>query len=562
MDSTNRRVAEKLHSMGELLELTGQNVFKVRAYYRAADVVERLPSAVTQYDERSLEQVGGIGVNIARKIVEIKETGSFRELEELKAAIPASLVELLELEGIGPRTAHTLWQKLGIESIEDLERAARGHRIRAVRGFGEKKEEKFLKSISSFRQRSDRMNRLEAEGVISRVTEILLPTTFEVAGSYRRGKSTIGDIDIVTTEPAALLNPRLRTVAEEIIDEGEKKTSLRCQNKRVDVRFTRPSRFGSMLLYLTGSKAFNIRMREIALNKGYKLNEYGIEDRSQGNLNTFATEEELFSFLGIEYIVPELREDWGEIEAATTHSLPNLVAIGDIRGDLHVHSNWSDGSLSLVELSGIGEKMGYEYIVCSDHSKTLGIARGLDEGALERQAHEIEVVNRDAPCRLVHGIEVDILADGSLGLPAQTLAELDIVIASVHSSFGQEKDIMTRRVLSAVDSDDVDIIGHPTGRIIGRRKPYEIDLSRVIERASDTGTALECNASPYRLDLDDVYIRESMKTGVKISIGTDSHGAEEFEHMRFGVSVMRRGWGTPKGVLNTYSLSDLLEWAS
>ena len=562
MDSTNRRVAEKLHSMGELLELTGQNVFKVRAYYRAADVVERLPSAVTQYDERSLEQVGGIGVNIARKIVEIKETGSFRELEELKATIPASLVELLELEGIGPRTAHTLWQKLGIESIEDLEGAARGHRIRAVRGFGEKKEEKFLKSISSFRQRSDRMNRLEAEGVISRVTEILLPTTFEVAGSYRRGKSTIGDIDIVTTEPAALLNPRLRTVAEEIIDEGEKKTSLRCQNKRVDVRFTRPSRFGSMLLYLTGSKAFNIRMREIALNKGYKLNEYGIEDRSQGNLNTFATEEELFSFLGIEYIVPELREDWGEIEAATTHSLPNLVAIGDIRGDLHVHSNWSDGSLSLVELSGIGEKMGYEYIVCSDHSKTLGIARGLDEGALERQAHEIEVVNRDAPCRLVHGIEVDILADGSLGLPAQTLAELDIVIASVHSSFGQEKDIMTRRVLSAVDSDDVDIIGHPTGRIIGRRKPYEIDLSRVIERASDTGTALECNASPYRLDLDDVYIRESMKTGVKISIGTDSHGAEEFEHMRFGVSVMRRGWGTPKGVLNTYSLSDLLEWAS
>ncbi len=562
MDSTNRRVAEKLHSMGELLELTGQNVFKVRAYYRAADVVERLPSAVTQYDERSLEQVGGIGVNIARKIVEIKETGSFRELEELKAAIPASLVELLELEGIGPRTAHTLWQKLGIESIEDLERAARGHRIRAVRGFGEKKEEKFLKSISSFRQRSDRMNRLEAEGVISRVTEVLLPTTFEVAGSYRRGKSTIGDIDIVTTEPAALLNPRLRTVAEEIIDEGEKKTSLRCQNKRVDVRFTRPSRFGSMLLYLTGSKAFNIRMREIALNKGYKLNEYGIEDRSQGNLNTFATEEELFSFLGIEYIVPELREDWGEIEAATTHSLPNLVAIGDIRGDLHVHSNWSDGSLSLVELSGIGEKMGYEYIVCSDHSKTLGIARGLDEGALERQAHEIEVINRDASCRLVHGIEVDILADGSLGLPAQTLAELDIVIASVHSSFGQEKDIMTRRVLSAVDSDDVDIIGHPTGRIIGRRKPYEIDLSRVIERASDTGTALECNASPYRLDLDDVYIRESMKTGVKISIGTDSHGAEEFEHMRFGVSVMRRGWGTPKGVLNTYSLSDLLEWAS
>ncbi|KQC10644.1 MAG: hypothetical protein APR55_08860 [Methanolinea sp. SDB] len=562
MDSTNRQVAEKLHSMGELLELTGQNVFKVRAYYRAADVVERLPSPVTKYDEDSLEEVSGIGVNIARKILEIKETGSFRELEELKATIPASLIELLELEGIGPRTAHTLWQKLGIESVDDLERAARGHRIRAVRGFGEKKEEKFLKSISFFRQKSGRMNRLEAEQVISKVQETLLPGTFEIAGSYRRGKSTIGDIDIVTTEPAALLNPKLRRVADEIIDEGDRKTSLRCQNKRVDVRFTSASRFGSMLMYLTGSKAFNIRMRDIALNKGFKLNEYGIEDRTRGSLKTFATEEELFSFLGMEYIVPELREDWGEIEAATLHTLPKLVGMGDIRGDLHVHSNWSDGSLSLVELSGIGEKMGYEYIVCSDHSKTLGIAHGLDEEALGRQAHEIEVINRDSSCRLVHGIEVDILADGTLGLPAKILADLDIVIASVHSSFGQEKDIMTRRVLSAVDSDDVDIIGHPTGRIIGKRKPYEIDLSRVIERAAETGTALECNASPFRLDLDDVYIRESMKNGVKISIGTDSHGAEEFGNMRFGVLVTRRGWGTREGVINAYSLSDLLEWAS
>jgi len=562
MDITNRLIAEKLHFMGDLLELTGQNVFKARAYYRAADVVERFPSPVIGYDEESLEKFSGIGVNIAKKILEMKETGSFHELDELKSQIPESLIELLELEGIGPKTAHTLWHKLGVESIDDLEKAARGHRIRALRGFGERKEEKFLKSISFYHQKTGRMNRLEAETVVNRVREVLLPQTFEIAGSYRRGRSTIGDIDIVTTESATVLNPKLHTVAEEIIDEGSKKTSLRCLGKRVDVRFTPLSRFGSMLLYLTGSKAFNIKMREIALNKGYKLNEYGIEDKVEGTLNRFATEEELFCFLGMEYVVPELREDWGEIEASMMHALPLLVGMDDIRGDLHVHSNWSDGRLSLAELSLVGEKMGYEYIVCSDHSATLGIAHGLDEEALRRQAHEIEIINRNSSCWLVHGIEVDIMADGTLGLSAKILADLDIVIASVHSAFGQEKDVMTRRVLSAVDDEDVDIIGHPTGRIIGKRKPYEIDLSRVIERAKDTGTALECNASPYRLDLDDVYIRESMKNEVKISIGTDSHRMDEFENMKYGVSVVRRGWGTPGAVLNTYTLSALQEWAA
>lgn len=562
MKVSNRQIAEKLHSIGELLELTGQNAFKVRAYHRAADVVEMLSSPVVDLDEKALIQINGIGENIARKILEIQGTGTFRELEELKGTIPGSLVELLELEGVGPKTAKKLWKSLGIVSIAELEKAARRRRIRALPGFGERKEEKFLRAISFYRQKSGRMNRLEAETVVKRVTEVFSPGTYKVAGSYRRGKSTIGDIDIVTVESPSAINPRLGHIAEEIIDEGEKKTSLRCNGKRVDVRFTPRSRFGSMLLYLTGSKAFNIRMREIAINRGYKLNEYGIESRTKGIRNTFATEPELFSFLGMDYIIPELREDTGEIEASLAHRLPLLIEMKDIRGDLHAHSNWSDGRLSLADLAGAGERMGYEYVVCSDHSATLGIAHGLDEDAIRRQAHEIEMVNRISSCRILHGIEVDIMTDGTLGLPRKILADLDIVIASVHSAFGQEKDPMTRRVISAIEHEEVDIIGHPTGRILGRRKACDLDISRIIERASETGTALECNASPYRLDLDDVHIRESMKNGVKISIGTDSHGIDEFSYMKYGVSIARRGWGTPPGILNTYRLAELERWAA
>jgi DNA polymerase (family 10) len=317
-----------------------------------------------------------------------------------------------------------------------------------------------------------------------------------------------------------------------------------------------------MLLYLTGSKAFNIKLREIAIGKGFKLNEYGIEDHTTQSLKEFPTEEEVFSSLSMDYVVPELREDWGEVERASAHSLPVLVSQNEIRGDLHVHSTWSDGKLSPDELARTGEQLGYEYILCSDHSATLGIAHGLDENALKRQAHEIELVNRSSSCRIIHGTEVDILADGSLGLSSAALADLEIVIASVHSGFSQERDVMTRRVLSAIDHEHVDIIGHPTGRILGRREPYQIDMERVIDRARDTCTALECNASPYRLDLDDMFIREAIGKRVSIAIGTDAHDVSEFGHLRYGLVTCRRGWATRSDVLNTCSFSGLMEWAA
>jgi DNA polymerase (family 10) len=562
MEVTNRKVAALLNLMGQILEIQGDNAFKIRAFYRASEIIDRLAAPVAGMDEAALSSIDGIGKNIARKIREIVEKGTFIELEEAKSEIPGTIIELLELEGVGPKTVSTLWKKLNIQNMDDLEREARGHRIRAVRGFGEKKEEGFLKSIAMYRDRSGRMNRLEADAVVGNIRPVLDPGTFEFAGSYRRGKSSIGDIDVVSTEPPGRLNPRLRAIGGEVIDAGDRKTSLRILGKRVDFRFTGPRQFGSMLLYLTGSKAFNIKLREIAIARGYKLNEYGIEDRSTGVRTEFSGEEEMLSFLGLDYIVPELREDWGEVERALSHSLPALVEYRDIRGDLHVHSSWSDGLLSIGDLGKAGEELGYEYIVCSDHSATLGIAHGLDEEHLMKQSHEIELINRSSSCRILHGIEVDILADGTLGLPNRALADLEIVIASVHSGFSQPQDIITRRILAAVDHEHVDIIGHPTGRLIGKRQGYAVDMARVIERAKETGTSLECNASPYRLDLDDAYIREAVGSGVRIALGTDAHESSEFPHMQYGVMTCRRGWASRGDVLNTFSTRELLDWAS
>ena len=562
MAVTNQQVAAQLNLMGQLLEIKGENAFKIRAFYRASDTIARLAAPVTGMSPKDLSAIPGIGKNIAEKIQEIVEKGTFDELENVRAGLPASLIELLDLEGVGPKTVATLWKHLNIQSISDLEQAARGHRIRAIRGFGAKKEDAFLRSIAMYRSRSGRMTLLEADAVAARVQSVLTSGTFMFAGSYRRGKSSVGDIDVVSTEQQGHLNRVLKTIAEEVIDAGDRKTSLRVLGKRVDVRFSRPSQFGSMLLYLTGSKEFNIRLRERAIGRGWKLNEYGIEDRNTGEFREFATEEEIFSFLGLDYITPELREDWGEIERAGSHSLPELVEPGDVRGDLHVHSSWSDGKLTIPELAQAGRDLGYAYLVCSDHSATLGIAHGLDPERLKQQAHEIEVVNRSSECQILHGVEVDILADGTLGLPLRSLADLDLVIASVHSGFGQEQDMMTRRVLAAVDHEEVNCIGHPTGRIIGQREPYAIDMPRVIERAGETGTALECNASPYRLDLDDLFIREAMEKRVRIAIGTDAHDRTELDHMRYGITTCRRGWAGRAGILNILDAKGILEWAA
>jgi DNA polymerase (family X) len=563
MQVSNREIASKLLLIGELLEITGENIYKIRAFNRAADVVLHYTNPVDAMSEEELKLVPGIGPAIAKKTREIIDTGTCNELEELRAKVPPSLIELLGLEGVGPKTIAVLWKKMNIQSIDDLEKAAKGRRIRSLKGFGEKKEQGFLRSIALYRSAGGRMTRMEAEAVVKTLEGALTPGTWVVAGSYRRGKSTIGDIDIVTTESPSVVNPKLRNYVEEVIDEGERRTSVRVLGQRVDIRFTRAQQSGAMLLYLTGSKEFNIRLREIAIEKGLKINEYGVEERVDGKLHQFATENEMFSFLGLQYIVPELRENLGEIELAGNFQLPNLIGPDDIKGDLHVHSEWSDGTLSLEQLAMKGEVLGYDYILCSDHSATLGIVHGLDETKLQQQSHAIERVNRmGGTCTLLHGIEVDILSNGSLGLSNSVLSDLDIVIASVHMALKEDRDIMTRRVIMAVENENVDIIGHPTGRILGKRSAFEIDMSRVIDRAAETRTSLECNASPWRLDLDDTDIRHSKDKGVRISIGTDSHQDDEFSHMRYGLTIARRGWCGPADILNSLTMKDLLDWVS
>jgi DNA polymerase (family 10) len=561
MEASNAAVADALTLMGQLLEITGQDGFKIRAYYRAAEEISRLARDVSDLTLEELVAIPGIGKGIAEKIQSIVATGTHPDLEALKVEVPPGLIELLNLEGVGPKTVHTLWMKAGITSIADMEKAARGRRIRAIRGFGEKKEQEFLQSIARYRNQATRLNRAEAEAVVARVSATLTPGTFEVAGSFRRGRSTVGDIDIVSREPPAQVNARLREVADEMIDEGDRKTSVRLGAHRVDIRFTPSRQFGSMLLYLTGSKDFNIRLREIAIGKGMRLNEYGLEDRKAGGLREFPEEESIFAFLGMDWVPPELREDRGEIARAQAHELPPLVTAADIRGDLHVHSAATDGALTLPDLARAGAARGYRYLLVSDHSASLGITHGLDPDRIAVQGREIEQVNRSSPCRLLHGIEVDILADGTLALPGTVLSDLDLVVASVHSAFRQEKDVMTRRILSAMASDHVDILGHPTGRLLGSREPFALDMDRIIDAAADTGTALEINASPLRMDLDDAPIRQAREAGVQLAIGTDTHTAEDLDHLRFGLNLARRGWCAPGDLLNTRDLDGILEWA-
>ena len=562
MEISNAQVSEILKFFGQLLEITGEEQFKIRAYVRASETARRSPVPLVRLSPKELALLPGIGRNIAAKIIELGEKGEIAELEELKRSIPEGLVELLELDGVGPKTVSKLWKRLGITTITELETAARNRRIRALSGFGAKKEEDIIRAIAAYRARSSRMDRFSAERIIGTVASVLTPNTYTVAGSWRRGKSTIGDIDIISTEPPPYLNPRLSRIADEVIEEGDRNTSIRIGGQRVDIRYASPSRYGTMLLYLTGSKAFNIRLRGIAAMHGWKLNEYGITEKDTGKEHTFRDEPSIFTHLGMAYIPPELREDHGEVEAALSGTLPPLIRREDIRGDLHVHSTWSDGVLSIEELASEGEKMGYEYLACTDHSRTLGVAGGVGKEELLRQLHEIEQVNRHSSCHILSGVEVDIMGDGKLGLPGSVLSDLDIVIAAIHSGFRQEKDLLTRRMIAAVQHEQVNIIAHPTGRLIGRREAYAIDLERVIEAARDAGTALEINASPYRLDLDSAGVRVSVAKGTKLAIGTDAHRTGEMELISSGVMTARRGWCRKEDVINTLGTSELLEWAA
>ncbi len=561
MECTNHQVAETLRLIGQLLEIRGGNPYRVRAFMNGAETVDRLTRPVAELSEDEMVALGGVGEHLAAIVREVCETGSSTELEALRAEIPSTLLELLRIEGVGPKTAGRLWRELGVTSVAELLTATEKGRVRRLKGFGAKSEAEIRRGAERYAASERRMNRSTADALVAGLAEVLAPGTYVVAGSYRRGKATVGDLDIVSCEDPGALNPRLRLVADEVIESGERRTSIRYRGERVDIRFTTPGAFGPMLLYFTGSKPFNIRLRDRALLEGLRINEYGIAGRSGTGLRNFPTEAAMLEVLDLPYIPPELREDAGEIQAAEHGRLPDLVTARDLRGDLHAHSNWSDGTLSLAELATEGERRGYEYLVISDHSATLKVAHGLSERDLAEQRHTIEVINRDSACRLIAGIEVDILSDGSLGLPDRVLADLEFVIASLHGGLRQDKDQVTRRVIAACENEHVDVIGHPTGRIIGRREPAAVDLGRLIEAAAAHGTALEINASPFRLDLEDTAVRAARDRGVRLSIGTDAHRPGELDNLRHGLATARRGWCEAADVLNTRSLKRLLEWA-
>jgi DNA polymerase (family 10) len=564
----NAEIARIFYQMADLLEIKGDNPFKVRAYQKAAQNIESLSEELTEIQARGeLERIPGIGKDLAQKIAEMIQTEKLSVLEELKREIPEGLLELLTVPGLGPKKAKVLYEKLGIQSMEELEQAAKAGQLRDLPGFGLKTEQNILSGIELVRKGRERMLLGRALPLAEAIMKSLasLPEVHQIseAGSLRRRRETVRDIDILVTssDPERIMDAFVKLPqVKEVMAKGTTKASiLTREGMQVDLRVVEEECYGAALAYFTGSKAHNIRIREMANRQGLKISEYGVFREDNGQRVAGEKEEEIYRILGLPYIPPELREDRGEIEAALEGRLPRLVEMEDIRGDLHCHSNWSDGGHSIREIAEAARRRGYAYIAITDHTQSLGIARGLRPESVEQQLREIEEVNRGLQgFRVLSGSEVDIRKDGTLDLPDEILARLEVVVASVHSSFKMSRQAMTERIIRALRNPYVSILGHPSGRLLGEREAYEVDLEQVIRAARDTGTALEINSFPQRLDLDDIHCKRAKELGVVLAIGTDSHTNSQLETMSLGLAVARRGWLEDEDLLNTLPVEDLL----
>ncbi len=565
----NADIAAVLSEIGILLEIKGENPFKVRAYERAAESIGSLTQDVAEIREagdlRSLPSIGG---GIADKIAELLDTGKCTHHQELLSEFPETVFDMLRIPGVGPKTVKTLIGREGIASVEQLESAARAGRLRELPGMGEKTEQEILRGIAHLREYSKRTNLglawTIAEGIMEQLREDAPVDDMEAAGSLRRMKETIGDIDILITsdDPEAVMDRfvGLDLVAEILVHGATKSSVLTGAGVQADLRVVPPESFGAALQYFTGSKEHNVRLRDLAVRKKIKLNEYGVfrvkgerEERVGGRL-----EEEMYDALGLPLIPPELREDQGEIEAARDGQLPQLIEVGDIRGDLQMHSTWSDGGSTIEEMARAAKALGYRYIAVTDHSPSQTVANGLSVERLRERRKEIAAARRAIPgIGILDATEVDIKRDGSLDYPEEVLAELDFVVASVHSGWKMERAAMTERIIKAMENPLVDGIAHPTGRLIGQREPFEVDMEAVLKAAASLGVAMEINAHPDRLDLKDVHARRAKELGVKLMINTDAHAADQLQLMHFGVATARRGWIEPGDVLNTLPISRL-----
>ncbi|MCX6655999.1 MAG: DNA polymerase/3'-5' exonuclease PolX [Candidatus Bathyarchaeota archaeon] len=565
--SANSEVAAILYEIGEILTIKDDR-FRSRAYLLAAQRITSLTEDIKKIKERGdLDKIPGVGKSIAATITEVLDTGESKVLEELRESLPPGVRQLMELEGVGPKNAMRLVEELKLSSIDDLEKAAREGEVRELKGFGEKKEQNILQSISDYR---NRQTRFLLGAILPIVDDILAwmrksPAVLraDVAGSYRRRRETIGDLDLLvaSNDPDASSKRFVEMPpVERVVSHGSTKSTVFLRGHlQVDCRVVPPETYGAALQYFTGSKDHNVKLRTIGVKLGYKLNEYGLFRREDDSLVASETEKEIYRALGMDYVQPELRENRGEIEAAMEHKLPKLIELNEIRGDLHCHTNWSEGTMTIKEIVEKAKGLGFSYVAITDHSKSLGIAHGLDEERLKEQGKEIEAINEELEgFTVIKGIECDIKADGSMDLSESSLADLDIVVASIHSGFKNDEETMTNRMISAIHNEHVDIIGHPTGRIIQKRKPYPLNLDKVIEEAAAQRVALEINAYPERLDLDDISSRKTMEAGALVSIGTDAHALNQMEFLPLGVSVARRGWLTTKDVANTRTAKELL----
>lgn len=566
MPLQNADIAAALEEIADLLEIQGANPFRIRAYRNAVRTVGEFGRSFSEMAKAGEEfpHLPGIGEDLAGKIRDIAASGKCELLEELRQELPPAITALLHLPGLGPKRVSTIWRELHVQTLEQLHQAAVENRIRGLPGFGEKTEVKIRQAVEA-RIKTTRRFKLAfaaqyTQALVRHLKQARAIETVEVAGSFRRMRETVGDLDIlIIAATGSDVMERLTSYEDvaEVLSSGPTRSSvvLRC-GLQVDVRLVERDSYGSALCYFTGSKAHNIHIRRIGQDRGLKINEYGVfrEDKRIAG----ATEESVYRSVGLPFIVPELREDRGEIEAAQAGTLPRLVALSDLKGDLHVHTVATDGHGTLREMAQAAKEAGLKYIAITEHSRRLAMARGLDASRLARQCDQIDELNRElSGITLLKGIEVDILEDGRLDLADSVLSKLDLVIGAVHHAFDLSRTRQTERILRAMEHKYFTILAHPTGRLIDQREPYDVDMQSVIRHAAQRGCALEVNAHPERLDLVDTQCRDAKEAGVRLAINSDAHSPLDFQNLRFGVGQARRGWIEPGDVINTLSLREL-----
>ena len=562
----NLEVAGLLYEIADLQDMLGIE-WKPVAFRKAARAIETLSKDIAViYKENGIEglmEIPGVGEGIGRKIAQFLGKGKIDELEELRKKMPKGLSQIINIQGMGPKKTWKLYKKLKIDTVERLEKAAKEGKIRKLEGFGEKSEEDILRGIELLKKREERMNLGRAlpiaESIASKLRKLKSVIKVDVVGSIRRRKETVKDIDILVLshKPQEVMNyfTKLDDV-ETVLSKGLKRTSVFLKSRlNSDIRVFKEKDYGAAMNYFTGSKEHNVRLRQLALKKGWTLNEYGLFTVKDHKYLAGKSEEELYKKLGMPYIEPELRENSGEIEAAMQNKLPRLVSYNSIKGDLHMHTRWTDGINSTEEMIKQAIKMKYEYLAITDHSKSTYVANGLDEKRLLQRLKELDKLQKGYnQIKIFKGAEIDILANGSLDYSAKILEQLDFVIGSIHSRFKSPKEEMTKRIIKAVENKYTNLIAHPTGRLINQRDPYEVDLDRIFQAAKDNNVSLEINSHPSRLDLQDVNIKKAIGFGVKLIINTDSHSTEHLKFIHLGIAQARRGWASEKDILNTLPL--------